>query len=163
MLPRCKAEDWPHAKPIEFVQGPGETVFLPGGWWHAVVNLDTAIAVTQNFCSKTNFRVVWPRVVRGRPKMSQKMYKEMKRSEPELARQAKAMDTTARDELPSDSSSDSSDSSSTSCSSDSQASSDEETKRRAKKLTKRKRKDSKGTGPGTDKAMMSALEHFAGQ
>ena len=34
---------------VEFVQRPGETVAFPAGWWHAVVNLDATLAVTESY------------------------------------------------------------------------------------------------------------------
>ncbi len=63
---------------IEFIQGPGETVFVPGGLWHAVVNLEDTIAVTQNVMTHYNFSMVWRATRRERPKFAQKFLEDMK-------------------------------------------------------------------------------------
>jgi len=42
----------------QFVQSAGDTVFVPGGWWHAVLNMEDTVAMTQNFCSRANFKKV---------------------------------------------------------------------------------------------------------
>ena len=54
----------PHgARAVECVAGPGDAVFVPSGWWHAVLNLgdegSPVVAVTQNFVSRANL----PRVL----------------------------------------------------------------------------------------------------
>ncbi|KAI9917226.1 hypothetical protein PsorP6_012417 [Peronosclerospora sorghi] len=89
LLPRLKRATPPKVlQCIEFMQYPGETVFVPGGWWHAVLNVDDTVAVTQNFCSSQNFPAVWRKTRSGRKRMAVKWLKKLEIHNPELAAMA---------------------------------------------------------------------------
>ena len=44
------------AKPMGCIQNPGEIVFTPSGWWHAVMNEDNSISISENFINETNIK-----------------------------------------------------------------------------------------------------------
>jgi ribosomal protein L16 Arg81 hydroxylase len=47
--------------PIHFDIGPGESLFIPAGWWHHVVSYDTSLSVSfTNFCFDNNIEWVHP-------------------------------------------------------------------------------------------------------
>lgn len=75
----------------EFTQYAGETVFIPNGWWHAVLNITDTVGVTQNFCSPRNFDNVWRQTRSGRKRMAYKWLVQLEQFYPELAQRAKDM------------------------------------------------------------------------
>jgi histone arginine demethylase JMJD6 len=84
IFPRIKEKYGEKLKEMIFVQNPGDLVFVPGGWWHVVVNLDDTIAVTQNFCSSVNFPYIWTFVRKERKKMSVAFLKALEVHRPDL-------------------------------------------------------------------------------
>jgi histone arginine demethylase JMJD6 len=79
----------------EFTQYEGETVYIPNGWWHAVLNLTHTVGVTQNFCSSQNFDQVWKKTRTGRKKMAYKWLLQLDEFYPHLAKRAREIN--ARD------------------------------------------------------------------
>lgn len=85
--------DWPNEwRPVEVLQFPGETVFVPNGWAHLVVNLGehVTVAVTHNYASEFGpFERMWEQVVIDEPLFAKRWYRAMLQKRPDLAQRAK--------------------------------------------------------------------------
>jgi len=93
MYPKTTTEEWRSRglpPPIDVIQHPGEIMFVPDGWWHAVLNIDDTMAVTQNFATSARFDAVWRITHRARPKMSAKWLAKLRLIRPDLAAVADA-------------------------------------------------------------------------
>lgn len=88
MYPKTTTEEWRKRglpPPIDVIQYPGEIMFVPDGWWHAVLNIDDTMAVTQNFATSARFDAVWRITHRARPKMSARWLAKLRTVRPDLA------------------------------------------------------------------------------
>ena len=91
IFPKIKSKYGDYLREIIFIQKKNETVFIPGGWWHVVLNLDDTIAVTQNYCNSVNFEKIWLHVRSERKKMAVKFLRQLELKYPELAGKAKEL------------------------------------------------------------------------
>lgn len=87
ILPRVKAAN-PTFKCWEGLQGPGEVIFVPYDFWHAVVNLEDTVAITQNFCGYDNFDAVWCKTRKDRKRFAVRWLRSIKRHTPDLYERA---------------------------------------------------------------------------
>jgi SAM-dependent methyltransferase len=64
-FPNFDADRYPNMKkitPVDVIIGPGESLFIPIGWWHCVEALDVSITVTfTNFNAPNKFSAEFPR------------------------------------------------------------------------------------------------------
>ena len=82
-------------KPVHVLQKPGETVFVPNGWPHIVLNLEMAVAVTHNYaCEFGPFEQMWREVEQEEPEFFKEWYTGLQELRPDLAeRISKCHDT----------------------------------------------------------------------
>jgi len=87
LLPRIK-KTYPEVRVYEGLQKAGDIIFVPGGWWHGVLNTEDCVAVTQNYCGPDNFETVWKSVRRDREKIAHLWLRNMRKFAPPLHRRA---------------------------------------------------------------------------
>ena len=94
---RVTSMDWPEEwRPVEVLQRPGETVFVPNGWPHLVLNLELTVAVTHNYASeKGPFERMWEEVATCESDFARRWYAGMMESRKHLADRVKRHHTSA--------------------------------------------------------------------
>ena len=84
---KVMSPDWPKEwRPVEVLQHPGETVFVPNGWPHLVLNLKLTVAVTHNYASEFGpFERMWREVATDEPQFAKRWYAGVLLHRPDLA------------------------------------------------------------------------------
>jgi len=79
---KVTSTSWPaEYKPIEILQCHGETVFVPAGWPHLVLNLELTVAVTHNYASEWGpFERMCEDVVEEEPEFAVRWYSGLKKN-----------------------------------------------------------------------------------
>lgn len=90
LLPRLRKAN-PSLKVYECIQEPGDIIFVPGQWWHGVLNLTDTVAVTHNYCGRDNFDDVCKRASRQRKLFFRRWVNNMKKFSPILYERAIAL------------------------------------------------------------------------
>ncbi|GAB5359047.1 hypothetical protein AAMO2058_000511100 [Amorphochlora amoebiformis] len=78
----------PSHRPKIILQRPGETIFVPAGRYHVVVNLTATVAITENFAVRAHFGDVWATAVLKEPEFCKEWYRHLSQVQPELAKRA---------------------------------------------------------------------------
>jgi len=90
LLPRLRTAN-PDVKVYECIQQPGDVIFVPGQWWHGVLNLTDTIAVTHNYCGRDNLDDVLKRSYRQRKLFTARWTSNMKKFSPDLYKRVKEL------------------------------------------------------------------------
>ena len=72
---------WPKMyQPVEVLQYPGETVFVPAGWPHLVLNLELTVAVTHNYEAEFGpFQKMWEEVALHEEEFAMRLYSGLRK------------------------------------------------------------------------------------
>ena len=66
---------------IEILQRAGETVFVPAGWLHIVVNLTTTLSITHNYASphsgKAGIQAIWEEIATIEPEFARRWFQKL--------------------------------------------------------------------------------------
>jgi len=93
VLPRLRAERAEEELGmIECVQRPGETIYVPDGWWHCVLNIGFTVAVTQNLLAPESLPHAWPTLAKEWPDFVPVFARLIRRHRPEVPLPPAALD-----------------------------------------------------------------------
>merc|ERR1712023_599103 len=83
---------------VECVQKPGETIYVPYGWWHCVLNIGFTTAVTQNLVAPESLPAVWDELEVAWPQFAPEFALLLQQNRPSLKLPAAAQAAAAREE-----------------------------------------------------------------
>mmetsp|Transcript_74069 Transcript_74069/g.176384 ORF Transcript_74069/g.176384 Transcript_74069/m.176384 type:complete len:730 (-) Transcript_74069:9-2198(-) len=74
---------------VDVIQEPGDTIFIPNGWWHAVLNLPpengVTICCTRNCLLPASLAWAWPSMHKGNPCFARRFARHIRRMRPDAA------------------------------------------------------------------------------
>jgi len=78
-----------HPGAVEIVQRPGDTVYVPAGWPHVVLNLEMSVAITHNYASEyPSVEKLLASVRDTEPQWTRRFARALRRHRPDLLRRS---------------------------------------------------------------------------